>query len=182
MKFSLVSIVSHISVITMKSLIFSFIFFNVSWLSTNAKPSEPNRLPVIIGGVEADISEFPHQVALYHFGKYQCGGSVLSEKYILTAAHCVDSIYLPAEQVTIRGGSSNNENGGEVVPALSYIKHPLYDSDTFSNDVAIIELAQPLSGINIQPIQLVDETFSIDTGERAVVSGWGKIVSLYQDN
>ena len=163
----------------MKSLIFSLIFFNISWISfLNAKPTEPSRLPAIVGGTEADISEFPYQVALYHYGRYKCGGSILSENYILTAAHCLDSIDLPPNEVSFRGGSSNMHNGGVVVYAENYTLHPLYDAKIFSNDVAIVKLAKPLKGINIQPIKLVDENFTISSGEMTVVSGWGILVSF----
>lgn len=51
----------------------------------------------IIGGVMADVGEFPHQVALGYETdsqkeyEFNCGGSIISEKIILTAAHCVHS-------------------------------------------------------------------------------------------
>merc|ERR1711953_1429552 len=53
----------------------------------------PNANPEkIVGGVEATPHESPWQVGLF-FNGYFCGGSIISEKYILTAAHCADGVY-----------------------------------------------------------------------------------------
>ena len=43
----------------------------------------------IIGGEEAENHEFPWAVALLEGGWHVCGGSVISDRYVLTAAHCV---------------------------------------------------------------------------------------------
>ena len=44
----------------------------------------------IINGQEASPGEFPHQVTLLRNGYHTCGGSVISNGWVLTAAHCVD--------------------------------------------------------------------------------------------
>ena len=44
----------------------------------------------IVGGQDAEVGQFPHQVSLQREdGSHTCGGSIISEKFILTAAHCV---------------------------------------------------------------------------------------------
>ena len=50
-----------------------------------------NRSTRIVGGQEAEANEYPYMVALdYGFGRPFCGGSLINDRYILTAAHCVD--------------------------------------------------------------------------------------------
>lgn len=43
----------------------------------------------IVNGRDADISEFPHQLALFDQGRYFCGAAVINPLFALTAAHCL---------------------------------------------------------------------------------------------
>lgn len=43
----------------------------------------------IVNGRDADIADFPHQLALFDQGRYFCGAAVISPLFILTAAHCL---------------------------------------------------------------------------------------------
>lgn len=45
----------------------------------------------IVGGKYAADGQFPHQISLYIFGDFTCGGSIISANYVVTAAHCVTS-------------------------------------------------------------------------------------------
>ncbi|KAK9880793.1 hypothetical protein WA026_013122 [Henosepilachna vigintioctopunctata] len=46
--------------------------------------------PNIIGGRPAEIWEFPYQVSIQYLTEHNCGGSIISPKFILSAAHCFD--------------------------------------------------------------------------------------------
>lgn len=52
--------------------------------------SAENITSRIVGGYEADIRDFPWQVSISYKNKHNCGGSILNEYYILTAAHCTN--------------------------------------------------------------------------------------------
>lgn len=63
------------------------IFVRVLALVTCASAIPSGR---VVGGKNAEIGQFPHQVSLQRSdGSHTCGGSILNERYILTAAHCV---------------------------------------------------------------------------------------------
>lgn len=87
-----------------------------------------------------------------HYGNHICGGSIINPTTIVTAAHC---IILPIISLTIRAGSSNRLNGGQVIPITISFIHPLYNSITRENDIAIMKLVQPLVfGSGVQPINI----------------------------
>ncbi|XP_044262696.1 serine protease 48-like [Tribolium madens] len=44
----------------------------------------------IIGGKPTKITKFPYQVSLHNNGKFLCGGSIITRKFVLTAAHCTN--------------------------------------------------------------------------------------------
>lgn len=68
-----------------------FIFALVAPLITLsfAAPGSPQGR--IVGGVDATLGQFPHQISLRQSGSHICGGSIISRDVILTAAHCVST-------------------------------------------------------------------------------------------
>ena len=43
----------------------------------------------IVGGAESKPNDWPWQISLSYWGSHTCGGSILSEEWVVTAAHCV---------------------------------------------------------------------------------------------
>lgn len=70
----------------MKFLIGLVLLFVVSCLSRKLDLDYNSK---IVGGYFANDNQFPHQVAILHKGRLRCGGSIISESWILTAAHCL---------------------------------------------------------------------------------------------
>lgn len=57
---------------------------------TQAAPQAYDVDSRIVGGESTSIEEYPYQAALEHFSLYACGAVVISEYYVLTAAHCTE--------------------------------------------------------------------------------------------
>merc|ERR1712013_688156 len=88
--------------------------------------------------------EWPWQVGLFIDDAWFCGGSLISENYVLTAAHCAEG----ASYFDIMAGAHNVRESSEPhrVEITSYNgwTHPQWDHNTLSNDVALIELPSPI--------------------------------------
>lgn len=114
--------------------------------------------PTIVNGTPTAITSVPWQV--YVYGEQRragCGGSVLSARVVLTAAHCVASgtTPLPTTEFTVVAGLSDftTWTPGQAPPAgvqavgVSQLRiHPAYVPEPFiADDVAVLTLAQPLN-------------------------------------
>lgn len=136
---------------------------------------------LIVGGVAANPGEFPHMAAIgypnFNGGiSFNCGGSLISELFVLTAAHCSKADRV--SPTTVRLGDQDlkikENNLSEVdIPIESFINHEGYNKETRENDIAVIKMKQPAKfNKNIRPACL-QQTLNIGK-TKAVASGWGK--------
>ena len=129
----------------------------------------------IVNGEEADIADYPWQVALtIHFpngAQKVCGGSAVAANWVLTAAHCFfDGAGGETRAGGARVGSSEFMRGGVRAGFDEAIIHPHYDAQTFANDVALLKVDLDLSD---RVIDLKSAADRIPRGEMLEVSGWG---------
>ncbi|XP_030765757.1 trypsin-7-like, partial [Sitophilus oryzae] len=114
------------------------------YISATPLNLEQNRY-TIVGGENASILDYPYQVEVLYSNSHSCGGSILNNKFILSAAHCFGSAQ--ASDITIRAGSSYSASGGQILQVKTINAHPDYDPYTQENDVAVLELATDLVSI-----------------------------------
>lgn len=135
----------------------------------------PDLSAQVINGTTSQAGARPYQVALLNNGRQFCGGTLISDQWVLTAAHCVDgsSTY----GMSVRLGSLYTNRGG-VTRRISTIKvHPNYRSVTQGYDVAVMKLSSPVSfGSSIKAAALPTPAFAAQAaaaGTVQVISGWG---------
>lgn len=129
----------------------------------------------IVGGWNAALGQFPHQVAIrLANGNYHCGGSILSQNYILSAAHCFSRYTLNPANIRVAVGTIRRVNDGVVYSVSAILNHPQYDAQSFFNNIAILRTATPIlfNSANIRAINL--PTRPAADGLPLAVSGWGQ--------
>lgn len=137
----------------------------------------------IVGGTKAPEGAWPWQVsvgtAATSNGYYAhfCGGSLVSPKWVVTAAHCVQDRLLmtPADELKVLTGTINLSSGGERVGVRRVIVHPAYDEFTSDNDIALLELSAPVSATAVAPLSAADEPYLAAAGKAVWVTGWGNM-------
>ncbi|MGD0341428.1 MAG: trypsin-like serine protease, partial [Bacteroidales bacterium] len=110
----------------------------------------------IIGGANVSISDFPWQIYLIS-GSYQCGGSIISSGWVVTAAHCVKTTSgttIPAASMTITAGSSTPTTSGTKYYVSQVIPHPYYNSSTLENDIALLKVSSTINCTNCKPVKI----------------------------
>ncbi|XP_066260719.1 trypsin 3A1-like [Euwallacea similis] len=127
----------------------------------------------IVGGHDADITDYPYQVSIMIDGQHVCGGSILTPNFILCAAHCFAD-ESRVSHITVRAGSSYRTSGGQIVATKKLNRHPYFDLDTYDYDVSVVELATPLVyGAGVAPITLPESSTTFTDGQSSEVTGWG---------
>jgi len=127
----------------------------------------------IVGGIPAQRNELPYQVQLQLFGSHFCGGSVINEDWIITAAHCLfDDIGPTGYSVAVRQYDVTQVEDEIVLGVAEYFKHPRYPIP--GNDIALIRVAGRLdfSDGNVAPVCSPDEG-RLYVDSPSIVSGWG---------
>ncbi|XP_011493873.1 PREDICTED: chymotrypsin-2-like [Ceratosolen solmsi marchali] len=136
----------------------------------------------IIGGESADIEEFPFMISLrlVDNNRHICGGTILTERHILTAAHCLTGISNIHTALKVQAGSTYLSSNNATIYNVScaYI-HPLFTgkislTSQMQHDIAIILLGQLINFNDVQnKVELPTE--DVKHGSSAEFIGWGAL-------
>ena len=143
--------------------------------SAPVAPAQP-AAPDILGGREADPGAWPWQVALVssfqsnaYLGQF-CGGTLIDDDWVLTAAHCTDGT--EASFIDVLVGAHTLSSSGTRIRAAEIVQHADFDPTLLDNDLALIRLSSPVTYTPISLYQAVPGATEWDY-MRATVIGWG---------
>ncbi|XP_006875036.1 PREDICTED: coagulation factor IX isoform X2 [Chrysochloris asiatica] len=133
----------------------------------------------VVGGENAKPGQFPWQVLLKDKNEAFCGGSIINEKWVVTAAHCIQ----PGVTFTVIAGEHNTEEIEHTEQERNVIRaipHHSYNAtiNRYSHDIALLELDRPLTlNSYVTPICVANKEYTnifLRFGS-GYVSGWGKV-------
>ncbi|CAB1424172.1 unnamed protein product [Pleuronectes platessa] len=128
----------------------------------------------IVNGEEAVPHSWPWQVSLQQSsGFHFCGGSLINENWVVTAAHCNVRTYHRVVAGEHNRGYGSNEDVQKLKPAQVFT-HPRWNPQTINNDIALIKLSSPVTlSTNVSPVCLAGSADVFSPGMSCVTSGWG---------
>lgn len=161
-------------------LLLALATFVVACHIATAAPFENDDIERIINGQTATPGQFPYQASLRVWAQPQgaprpsfihfCGGSIISKRWILTAAHCLVEL-TDQNRVIIVLGTNHISQGGDRYQKERHIVHPKFDVNIL-NDVGLVKSKKDfVYSARVRPIEL--NTSPVGAGVTVTVSGWG---------
>ncbi|XP_050072586.1 trypsin-5-like [Anopheles maculipalpis] len=152
------------------SVVLCIVFSSVLPIKSGA-PS--NR---IVGGHVATIESYPYQVSVQELSVHVCGGSIITDRWILTAGHCVDDT-IP-RYMNVRVGSAFYNENGTVYGVEMAIPHPNHVPYSWIMDFALLQLNESLVfSTFVQPVALASHRNDQLYDRDCVVTGWGRTLN-----
>ncbi|XP_009468730.1 PREDICTED: chymotrypsin-like protease CTRL-1 [Nipponia nippon] len=129
----------------------------------------------IINGQNAVAGSWPWQVSLQtRFGSHFCGGSLINENWVVTAAHCE---FNPYSHVVVLGeyDLSSNRESIQVKTVVKAITNPNWDPYNLNNDITLLKLSSPAQlGPRVSPVCLAPANLALPPNLQCVTTGWGR--------
>lgn len=139
------------------------------------RPGKREEPPKVVGGVRADTEDWGWQILLNYNGRFICGGSLVNQQWVVTAAHCTEGSAASTFSVTLGLHDRNAPEKWVVTRTVSRkIEHPSYNSRLFTNDIALLKLSSTVDYTDqIVPVCIPAATDNHNGLSSSYATGWG---------
>uniref|UniRef100_A0A194AKC8 Putative trypsin-3 n=1 Tax=Pinctada fucata TaxID=50426 RepID=A0A194AKC8_PINFU len=139
------------------------------------RPAIPPATSYIVGGKEATPGSWPWMASIgYSNYNHFCGGMIIDNWNILTAAHCVNTD--SASNLRVRLGKHFKDEPGQEFNVEKIVVHRRYNSRTIDYDIAILQLEQAVAySDTVSPVCLTNVEAA--SNEQCTTTGWGTLQS-----
>uniref|UniRef100_A0A182PCT2 Apyrase n=1 Tax=Anopheles epiroticus TaxID=199890 RepID=A0A182PCT2_9DIPT len=140
----------------------------ISLQHTSSSSEANNR---IVGGTDAAPGAAPYQVSLQGLFSHMCGGAIIDQEWILTAAHC---LILPPVLMQVLVGTNDLRSGGQRYAVEKYVAHSGFNNPAFHNDIGLVKLKSKIQyGDLVQPIAYSEQ--ELPENATLTLTGWGML-------
>ncbi|KAG7310447.1 hypothetical protein JYU34_003228 [Plutella xylostella] len=143
-----------------------------------AEAAVPRTSLRIVGGTTTTIDQYPFTANLLllsngGFFRQHCGGTVINENSVLTAAHCL--YRRRPDQFRIRTGSTLASSGGNIQAVARFFSHSGFVHTTQDNDIAIMRTTNPIVLVPglVAVGSLAGSNYNVPDGASVWAVGWG---------
>ncbi|XP_030384206.1 trypsin 3A1 [Scaptodrosophila lebanonensis] len=127
--------------------------------------------PRIVGGFPAIEGSIPYMASLQQYGQHFCGGAVVNERTIVTAAHCLEKTTPRMLKIKV-GGTNRAADYGQLFTVAAFHYNEKWTRQTMDWDIGIVRLDSPMAfSDKVRAIPLAGS--SVPAGTFATIAGWG---------
>ncbi len=163
----------------------------LKYMCNRKSPCGCSRQPVttarIIGGEPALQDTWSWTISLRNGNNHFCGGSILNEQYIITAAHCLVKINTLSSMTVCAGINRLSDTCRQRREIQTVINHPSYNSETYENDIALIQVKVPFNFTSKSIARICLPNTAHDNeypepGTDVIAVGWGRTKASEQSD
>lgn len=144
--------------------------------------------PRIYGGNKVEINQFPYFASLrtidvkpagFKVAEHFCGGAIIKDRWILTAAHCKENLLRSDSVIVV--GANNSRDDGVIYRIQDIIVPELYklNPGLLNSDIALVKLRDRIEfNENVQPIDLNEEWIGGNLDANVCGFGFEEVCSL----
>ncbi|CAN2388025.1 Belongs to the peptidase S1 family, partial [Pristimantis euphronides] len=134
----------------------------------------------VVGGIDVRPNSWPWQISLQYQASsgawgHTCGGTLIADNWVVTAAHCISS----GRVYRVFVGKHNlkeDEEGSAAITPEKIIVHEKWNSFFILNDIALIKLSESVTKSNtVQPACLPADGALLSQDFPCYVTGWGRL-------
>ncbi|KAM7433611.1 hypothetical protein ABFA07_016185 [Porites harrisoni] len=134
----------------------------------------------VVNGENAAPHAWPWQISLRVNGRHICGGSLIKNDWVVTAAHCVYRNPRPSGYTVVVG--AHRRTGSTAVQRTFRLKrlfkHEQFNTRNLRNDIALLQLEKPISASSkVNTVCLPRSGSKVKEGTRCYITGWGRTVA-----
>ncbi|XP_075165961.1 trypsin-1-like [Haematobia irritans] len=133
-----------------------------------------NKVKRIVNGQEVQVNQYPWMAMLLFRDRFYCGGSLINDRYVVSAAHCLKPFPKPFITVRLLAHQMGDKKMQVITrSAEKVVWHPLYSAQNNDNDIGLIKLNKKVEMSSLlRPVCMPMAQLSY-ADEEGIVTGWG---------